>query len=248
MRRILLVKAKMKLADHPFSDPALTAAVGSAEHRQVARECVRKSLVLLKNEKHALPLSKQIKRLVVAGPAANDLGIQCGGWTIAWQGKTGAVTRGGTTILAALRQAVGPDTEVVHSPDGSVAGAPTRSCRRHRRASLRRDEGRQQGPDLPAEDLAVLKQARESGVPVVTVVFSGRPVMLGPVLESSDAVIAAWLPGTEGRASPTSSSATSSRPASSPTPGRDRSTRCRATGETMRRANRCFRYGYGLTY
>ena len=58
----------MHLADHPFSDPALTSAVGSAEHREVARECVRKSLVLLKNEKHALPLSKQAKRLVVAGP------------------------------------------------------------------------------------------------------------------------------------------------------------------------------------
>ena len=121
VRRILLVKARMKLADHPFTDPALTAAVGSAEHRQVARECVRKSLVLLKNEKHALPLSKQVKRLVVAGPAADDLGIQCGGWTIDWQGKTGEVTRGGTTILAAIRQAVGPTPRSSTPPTAPVA-------------------------------------------------------------------------------------------------------------------------------
>ena len=67
VRRILLVKSRMHLFDHPFSDPALTSAVGSAEHRQVARECVQKSLVLLKNEKNTLPLSKQAKRLVLGG-------------------------------------------------------------------------------------------------------------------------------------------------------------------------------------
>ena len=84
--------------------------------------------MLLKNEKHALPLSKQVKRLVVAGPAADDLGIQCGGWTIAWQGKTGQVTRGGTTILAAIRQTVGPDTRGQTIPPTAPAPrGPTRS-------------------------------------------------------------------------------------------------------------------------
>ena len=124
-RRILYVKARMHLVDHPLSDPALTAAVGSAEHRQVARECVQKSLVLLKNERGVLPLSKNAKGLVVAGQAADDLGIQCGGWTISWQGKTGHVTKGGTTILQAVRKAVAPGA-VVNSlnPDGTVpAGA-----------------------------------------------------------------------------------------------------------------------------
>ena len=198
-RRILLVKARMHLADHPFSDPALTSAVGSAEHREAARECVRKSLVLLKNEKHALPLSKQVKRLVVAGPAADDLGIQCGGWTIAWQGKTGQVTRGGTTILAAIRQAVGPDTAISQSIDGSgTSGADAVLVVIGERpyAEMRGDR---KELSLPANDLAVLQKAREAGVPVVTIVLSGRPVLLGPVLESSDAVIAAWLPGTEGQ-------------------------------------------------
>ena len=74
----------------PATDPKLTAAIGSPEHRAVARQCVRESLVLLKNEKHVLPLSKKIKHLAVVGGAADDLGMQCGGWTIDWQG--GAAT------------------------------------------------------------------------------------------------------------------------------------------------------------
>lgn len=199
VRRILLVKSRMHLFDHPFSEAALTSAVGSAEHRQVARACVQKSLVLLKNEKRTLPLSKHPKRLVLAGQAADDLGIQCGGWTIAWQGKTGNVMRGGTTLLAAVRQAVGPNTEVTHSADGSgVAGADAVIVVIGERpyAEMRGDR---KDLSLPQADLTALKTAKEAGVPVVTVVFSGRPVLLDPVLESSDAVLAAWLPGTEGQ-------------------------------------------------
>ena len=105
VRRILRVKVKTRLFDQPMSDPKLTAEVGSAEHRKVARECVRQSLVLLKNENKALPLSKKVKRLHVAGKAADDLGMQCGGWTIEWQGKLGKVTSGGTTLLAAIKEA-----------------------------------------------------------------------------------------------------------------------------------------------
>ncbi len=198
VRRIVLVKSRMHLFDHPFSETALTSAVGSAEHRQVARECVQKSLVLLKNGKSTLPLSKHARRLVLAGQAADDLGIQCGGWTIAWQGKTGNVMRGGTTLLAAVRQAVGPNTEVTHSADGSgVAGADAVIVVIGERPYAEMRGGRKD-PSLPQADLSVLKTAQEAGVPVVTVVFSGRPVLLGPVLESSDAVLAAWLPGTEG--------------------------------------------------
>ncbi len=199
VRRILLVKSRMHLFDHPCSDAALTSAVGSAEHRQVARQCVQKSLVLLKNEKSALPLSKHARRLVLAGQAADDLGIQCGGWTIAWQGKTGNVTRGGNTLLAAVRQTVGPNTEVTHSAPGSGgAGADAVIVVIGERpyAEMRGDR---KDLSLPEADLAVLKKAKEAGVPVVTVVFSGRPVLLGPVLESSNAVLAAWLPGTEGQ-------------------------------------------------
>ena len=68
------------------TDPALTAAVGSPAHREIARECVRESLVLLKNDPHILPLSHHLKHLVVVGAGADDLGMQCGGWTVDWQG------------------------------------------------------------------------------------------------------------------------------------------------------------------
>jgi beta-glucosidase len=198
VRRILWVKCKMDLFDHPLSDPSLTAAVGSAEHREVARECVRKSLVLLQNQKNALPLSKQIKHLVVAGPA-DDLGIQCGGWTIAWQGKAGRVMRGGTTILAAVRQTVGSEATVTHSPDGSVPTGSDAVLVVIGERPYAEMMGDSKTLALPPPDIAVLKKARESGVPVVTVVLSGRPVLLQSVLDSSDAVIAAWLPGTEGQ-------------------------------------------------
>jgi beta-glucosidase len=99
VRRILRVKFQMGLFNNPHADKALTAAIGSSEHRQVARECVEQSLVLLKNVNQTLPLSKSLKRLHVAGAAADDLGIQCGGWTIGWQGSAGQTIHGGTTIL-----------------------------------------------------------------------------------------------------------------------------------------------------
>ncbi len=126
VRRILHIKFQMKLFEHPLAEPALTARVGSAEHREVARQCVRESLVLLKNDNHALPLAKQIKRLHVAGKAADDLGMQCGGWTIDWQGRTGKVVRGGTTVLAAIRNTVASGAEVTFSADGAAQRAPMR--------------------------------------------------------------------------------------------------------------------------
>ncbi len=200
VRRILLVKAKMRLFDQPFSDPAFTSEVGSAEHRQIARECVRRSLVLLKNDKGILPLGKAGKKLVVAGSAADDLGIQCGGWTIRWKGGTGRVTHGGTTILEAVRKAVAPETVVsLPGPDGTVPPGADAVLVVIGERPYAEMSGDRKDLSLPAEDLAILKKVREAGVPVVTVVLSGRPLLLGPVLESSDAAIAAWLPGTEGQ-------------------------------------------------
>ena len=106
VRRILRVKAAMGLLDPKYSrkaDPALAASFGSEEHRLVARRAVRESVVLLKHDGKVLPLSRKAKRIHVAGKSADDLGNQCGGWTITWQGKSGSPTQG-TTILAALQQ------------------------------------------------------------------------------------------------------------------------------------------------
>lgn len=198
--RILRVKFEMGLFEHPYTgDPALAAAIGSPAHRQVARQCVRESLVLLKNERHTLPLSKKIKHLVVVGEAADDLGIQCGGWTVDWQSRPGEVTTGGTTILAAIRHAVSPETKVTYSPDASgitnadaviaVVGELPYAEWHGDVASLGLDPG----------DAALVEQAKASGAPVTTILLSGRPLILGPALDNTDAFIAAWLPGTEGQ-------------------------------------------------
>jgi beta-glucosidase len=197
--RILRVKFQIGLFDHPFADPQLVEQIGSPEHREVARECVRESLVLLKNDHHALPLSKQIKHLTVVGAAADDLGIQCGGWTISWQGTTGAVTHGGTTLLSAIRQTVSPDTQVTFSPNGdnihdadaiiAVVGEMPYAEMKGDRTNL----------SLATADAALIGKAKSAGVPLITVLYSGRPLVLGQGLDQSDAFIAAWLPGTEGK-------------------------------------------------
>lgn len=194
--RILRIKFQMGLFENPWTDPALTAQIGSAEHRAVARQCVQQSLVLLKNTHHTLPLSKTLKHIFVVGEGANDLGMQCGGWTISWQGS-GQLTRG-TTILQAVRDIVSPGTEVTFSPDGSgiqdadavivVVGEKPYAEGLGDRANL----------DLSPEDAALIARAKASGAPVTTILFSGRPLILGKSLKASDAFVAAWLPGTEG--------------------------------------------------
>ena len=198
VRRILHVKFQMGLFENNTTDPKLTAAVGSPEHRAVARECVRESLVMLKNNNHVLPLTKSIKHLVVVGEAADDLGMQCGGWTIDWQGRRGNVTSGGTTILAAIRQTVSPDTQVTYSTDAvdlkgadaiiAVVGEPPYA----------EYKGDSKNLNLSAADAALIAKAKAAGVPLVTILFSGRPLVLNSVLADSDAFVAAWLPGTEG--------------------------------------------------
>lgn len=197
VRRILRIKIEMGLSERPMTDRGLLAKVGSAEHRAVARECVRQSLVLLKNANRALPLARGLKRLHVVGRAADDLGMQCGGWTIEWQGKKGRVVEGGTTVLAALKQALGAE-KVTFAADGAGAAgadAVVAVIGEEPYAEMKGDR-----PDLAlaAEDLAALRAAKAAGKPLAVVLFSGRPMILGEALEMADAFVAAWLPGTEG--------------------------------------------------
>jgi beta-glucosidase len=199
VRRILRIKFQMGLFEQPYpATPALTAGVGSAEHRKVARQCVEQSLVLLKNAHHTLPLSKNLKRLAVVGQGADDLGIQCGGWTIDWQGQPGEVTHGGTTLLTAIRHSVSPGTEVVFSPDGSSVANADAIIAVVGEMPYAEGKGDRTNLDLAAADMALVQKAKASGAPVVTILYSGRPMILGPALNQSDAFVAAWLPGTEG--------------------------------------------------
>ncbi len=199
VRRILRIKFQLGLFDNPALDARLTAAIGSPEHREVARACVRESLVLLKNENTILPLSKHLKHLLVAGEAANDLGVQCGGWTIDWQGRRGEVTHGGTTILSAIRQAVSPETEVTFSADGSEVQAADSIIVVVGEAPYADMKGDRKQLNLSPKDLALIAKAKNSGSPVATILLSGRPLILNTALADSDALVAAWLPGTEGQ-------------------------------------------------
>lgn len=201
VRRILRIKQAMGMLDDDAShlaDRSLQASFGSAEHRQVAREAVRKSLVLLKNEGGVLPLSKDVGRIHVAGGAADDIGIQCGGWTIDWQGRTGEVTPGGTTILEAIRGAVSAGTDVTHSADGAGAEGADVGVVVIGEGPYAEGVGDDMELTLDADQTAIAQRMASAGIPVAVVLVSGRPLVLGDLLDQADAVVAAWLPGTEG--------------------------------------------------
>ena len=202
-RRILRVKAKLGLFESQRPWEGREGVLGSAEHRALAREAVRKSLVLLKNNDSVLPI-KGSARVLVAGAGADDIGQQSGGWTLSWQGtgnqkhhfpnaqsiydglREALAEHGGTAELATDgRYSVEPDVAIVVFGERPYA------------------EG--QGDVLTLEyqpgdkqDLALLKRLKSANIPVVSVFLSGRPLWVNPELNVSDAFVAAWLPGSEG--------------------------------------------------
>jgi len=196
VRRILLIKKQSGLFERPFSDQSLLSHVGSKDHREVAREAVRKSMVLLKNKNNILPIPKSGKTIIVAGKGADDVGMQSGGWTISWQGGMGQTTNG-TTILDAIKSAVDPGTVVEYTPDGTsftgdlavvVVGEKPYAEMIGDRKDLKLDN----------EDLGVIKRFTDNDIPVVVVLLSGRPMIVTDEVGKWDGFIAAWLPGTEG--------------------------------------------------
>jgi beta-glucosidase len=198
VRRILRVKLQMGLFEKPFTDRSLTAAVGTDAHRAVARECVRKSLVLLKNADSTLPLKKTVPRIHVAGKNADDLGNQCGGWTISWQGMSGNITTG-TTILQAIRQTVSPYSTVTYARDGSGAAGADVGIVVIGETPYAEGAGDNNVLTLSLEDQSAISMMKASGIPVVVILISGRPLIITSTLSQVDAFVAAWLPGTEGR-------------------------------------------------
>jgi len=197
--RILRVKFAAGLMDpnrQLLADRSLDQTFGSPEHRAVARECVRQSLVVLKNDRGALPLRKGA-RIHVAGKNADDIGNQCGGWTIYWQGKSGEVTTGGTTILQGMRKAAG-ESQVSYSRDGSGAEGAAVAVAVIGELPYAEMMGDRENLNLAPEDVAVVTSLKRAGIPVVVVLVSGRPLAIDELLDKADAVVAAWLPGTEG--------------------------------------------------
>jgi beta-glucosidase len=195
--RILRVKFELGLFEHPFANRALLAEVGSPEHRAVARQAVRESMVLLKKNDNILPIPKTNVKILVAGDHADNIGLQCGGWSITWQGGSGNITEG-TTILQGLHE-VAPQADIIYDASGNF----TDTTADYIIAVIGEQpyaEGVGDRTDLTLDrdQMAMVRRLRKLGIPLITILISGRPMIINPVLHSSDAMFAAWLPGTEG--------------------------------------------------
>jgi len=196
--RILRIKFRLGLFESAFTDRSFTSTIGSSAHRTIARQCVRQSLVLLKNEGNILPLTGSETRIHVSGRNADDLGSQCGGWTISWQGSRGLITVG-TTILHAIAQRAPDGTQVSFSIDGSNASGSDIGIAVIGEEPYAEGNGDRNDVSLSQEDIETVRQLKAYGIPVVVILISGRPMLLNSILDHCDAIIAAWLPGTEGK-------------------------------------------------
>lgn len=207
VRRILRVKVRAGLFEmgKPSSRPLAGewAVLGSPEHREVARQAARESLVLLKNENALLPLNAK-SRVLVAGDGANSLAKQNGGWSLSWQGSgiPNSTYRNAETIFDGIRAAVSAGGgSATLSVEGSFKTRPDVAIvvfGEDPYAEFQGDIETLEYQPGTKSDLALLKKLREAKIPVVSVFLSGRPMWVNPELNASDAFVAAWLPGTEG--------------------------------------------------
>jgi beta-glucosidase len=216
VRRILRTKIELGLFEHPYTDRTHIDEIGSAAHRAVARQAAAESQVLLKNDGDALPLSKDAS-LYVAGRNANDMGNQTGGWTISWQGASGEHRTPGNTILDGIRM-VAPDADVTFSEDASApmegadvgvvvvgetpysegfgdVGGPEWAFDPEDNGQPREEKSL----ELQPGDQAVVDKVCGAIETCVVLVVSGRPQVIPPAsLDQIDALVAAWLPGSQG--------------------------------------------------
>jgi len=198
VRRILTVKFELGLFEKPFTDRSLTPTIGSAAHRSVARQCVRESLVLLKNQNNFLPLSKNINHILVAGKNGLDIGNQCGGWTISWQGSSGDITTG-TTVYQGIKNAVPSSTNVSYSFNGSSTQGADVAIIVVGETPYAEGNGDRNDLALSPEDITTINNIKNAGIPYVIILISGRPMIITDELADCNAFVAAWLPGTEGQ-------------------------------------------------
>ncbi|XP_039691103.1 beta-glucosidase BoGH3B isoform X2 [Medicago truncatula] len=205
VKRILRVKFVMGLFENPLADYSLADQLGSQEHRELAREAVRKSLVLLKNgenvDKPILPLPKKASKILVAGSHADNLGYQCGGWTIQWQGQSGNNITTGTPILSAIKNAVDKETKVFYEENPSLDYVKSNDFSYAIVIVGETPYAETNGDSL---NLTISGQGYETinnvcgVVKCVVVLITGRPIVIQPYLEKIEGLVAGWLPGSEG--------------------------------------------------
>jgi beta-glucosidase len=192
--RILRVKFEMGLFENPMPPAGKTAGSGSAENRALARQAVAESATLLKTTSGALPIAAG-RKVLLSGPGADDIGISSGGWTISWQGSAGAITTG-TTLKDALAAKLA--NNLTYDPNGSFPAGTTADVGVVVVAERPYAEGVGDSSTLalPASDLALVAKMRSHVKTLIVVVISGRPMLLDDLC-SADAIMAAWLPGSE---------------------------------------------------
>jgi beta-glucosidase len=194
--RILKFKQKIGLFNAPLTEKA--GVIGSGENRAAARELVSQSLVLLRNENNIIAKLPGYKRILVTGQGANDIGMQCGGWTVTWQGRHGSVTQG-TTVLEGIRTATEGKAEIAYAENGRANGTFDAVIAVIGEDPYAETEGDRSGNiNIRSRDADMLKEIYSYGCPVIVIMLSGRPMTIGNEYQNWDAFIAAWLPGSEG--------------------------------------------------
>jgi beta-glucosidase len=201
VKRILRQKFRLGLFEYPFPDTTLAAQVGNEKHRSVARQAVRESLVLLKND-GILPLKTDYKKIVVIGEHADNAGLQSGGWTITWQGKAENYS-GATTILDGIKQLA--QGEIIYDQDAlqqhKDAEVAIIVVGENPYAEFMGDIGDGEGNyklTLSRKHQQYIDHYKNQGIKTVVVLISGRPLVVTEVIKKSNAFVAAWLPGSEG--------------------------------------------------
>jgi beta-glucosidase len=198
VKRVLRVKFRMGLITNFLTDRRMTALIACAEHRDVARACVRNSLVLLKNDNKVLPIPKNAN-VAIWGPHGDDVGLQCGGWTVTWQGGTGNVTTG-TTIRQGIQSICAGNVEYSANGGGSGNADYIIVCIGEKPYA----EATYTHIDLDlapgyATNSSLISSAKATGKKVIAVLIAGRPLDISTVIGNCNAFVVAWLPGTEGK-------------------------------------------------